>query len=720
MKNVITLLWIILILVLPLSGNELPLSESVEIKTYNDQYNQVFLLPVLIKKGTTYEIEDRMVHLHIGPQKFRAYQEKNRIHEDKDYFLKVFVSVVLTDAEENVSEEFESYLNFEYCEDSEGRLFWDHAGEERADRAGRTFDQDHPLTVEDAYLEVTVNVTGFASSLYSCIPGYDLYCNSDSDCLFYMDFLTLQIVVDYASAQEEINSLFEDASEHAGFAAALYERGEFEKARDEYQDAKAIYDQLGDVERSDDVQEQINTCISYIDGFEYFSDGMRTFEKAKGTGDYQEAMQEYEEAQSYFETAQAEFDEADDTAQYDECQLWIDRCTDEIDNLKEVGTLRTRLIIIIVVIAVLVGGGLVIKQIGKRKAEGEEGFPLQVQNAETGEVATIRVSEFNKIGKVRQLAGTKLGIVPSEMLFREKACPPDRTVEECGLREGAVAVIVPLGKKAKPRPEPEVKPRPEVKPQEEPELRGVPEVPEIPEVAPPAEVKPEKEPRIILKDQVISIGKSPMTIGRGKSADIHIPDPERLVSRIHARVYTDERGQYWIEDNNSKNGTFIYKDGEYKKIKKWALHDGDTIVLCYDLEGKREITLTFQGRGRPEREMDRKTRIASAKGKVKAELIIQGEPHELIKEMTTIGRGESADIHIPDPERLVSRIHARVYRDKEGQYWIEDNNSKNGTFIYKDGEYKKIKKWALYHGDTIGLAYDPSTGPQVTLQFKKR
>ncbi|MBU7009165.1 MAG: FHA domain-containing protein [Theionarchaea archaeon] len=712
MKNVITLLWITLILVLPLSGNELPLSESVEIKTYNDQYSQVFLLPVLVKKGTTYEIEDRMVHLHIGPQKFRAYQEKNKIYEDKDYFLKVLVSVVLTDAEENVSEEFESYLNFEYCEDSEGRLFWDHAGEERADRAGQTFDQDHPLTVEDAYLKVTVNVTGFASSLYSCIPGYDLYCTSDSDCLFYMDFLTLQIVVDYASAQEEINSLFEDASEHAGFAAALFERGEFEKARDEYQDAKGIYDQLGDVERSDDVQEQIDTCTSYIDGYEYFSDGMRTFEKAKGTGDYKEAIQKYEEAQSHFETAQAEFDEVDDTAQYDECQLWIDRCTDEIDNLKEVGTLRTRLTIIIIAIAVLVGGGLVIKQVGKRKAEeAEEGFTLRVQNAETEEVATIRVNEFDKIGKVRQLAGTKLGIMPSEMLFREKACLPDKTVEECGLREGAVAVIVPLGKEVKLKPK--LEPKLEVPPQEKPELR------EALEVTPPSEAKPEKEPRIILKDQVISISKSLMTIGRGESADIHIPDPERLVSRIHARVYRDERGQYWIEDNNSKNGTFIYKDGEYKKIKKWALHDGDTIVLCYDPEGEGEVTLTFQGRGRPEREMDRKTRIARAEMKFKAELIIQGKPHQLIKEITTIGRGESADIHIPDPERLVSRIHARVYRDERGQYWIEDNNSKNGTFIYKDGEYKKIKKWALYHGDTIGLAYDPSTGPQITLQFKK-
>jgi pSer/pThr/pTyr-binding forkhead associated (FHA) protein len=48
--------------------------------------------------------------------------------------------------------------------------------------------------------------------------------------------------------------------------------------------------------------------------------------------------------------------------------------------------------------------------------------------------------------------------------------------------------------------------------------------------------------------------KPRMVIGRGRDVDISIPD--LLVARLHARI-TQERGEYWIEDLGSVNGTLV-------------------------------------------------------------------------------------------------------------------------------------------------------------------
>jgi len=44
----------------------------------------------------------------------------------------------------------------------------------------------------------------------------------------------------------------------------------------------------------------------------------------------------------------------------------------------------------------------------------------------------------------------------------------------------------------------------------------------------------------------------------------------------------------------------------------------------------------------------------------------------------TIGRGPECDIILPD--RVVSRLHAHIDR-RDGEYFIIDNDSKNGTFV---------------------------------------
>lgn len=77
------------------------------------------------------------------------------------------------------------------------------------------------------------------------------------------------------------------------------------------------------------------------------------------------------------------------------------------------------------------------------------------------------------------------------------------------------------------------------------------------------------------KDKVIkevnNLNK-PITIGRGIDNVIRIDNP--AVSKYHARI-TKEQDQFFIEDLNSTNGTYINE----KSINRLALRDEDEITI---------------------------------------------------------------------------------------------------------------------------------------------
>ncbi|KYK35565.1 MAG: FHA domain-containing protein [Theionarchaea archaeon] len=99
-------------------------------------------------------------------------------------------------------------------------------------------------------------------------------------------------------------------------------------------------------------------------------------------------------------------------------------------------------------------------------------------------------------------------------------------------------------------------------------------------------------------------------------------------------------------------------------------------------------------------------------------ILFRDQVFSLTKDFMTIGRGKKANIQIEDPKEVINPVHVGIKKDDQGQYWIIDNDSRNGTYIFSNGQYRKITKWALYNGDVFALCYNPSRGPYVTLQFR--
>jgi len=77
------------------------------------------------------------------------------------------------------------------------------------------------------------------------------------------------------------------------------------------------------------------------------------------------------------------------------------------------------------------------------------------------------------------------------------------------------------------------------------------------------------------------------------------------------------------------------------------------------------------------------------------------ESFELTRARMTIGRSEEADIVIPEP--LVSRIHAKIKRTRQGRWIIVDLGSRNKTFLND----RRIKAHLLNNNDSLHLAQVP-------------
>ena len=115
--------------------------------------------------------------------------------------------------------------------------------------------------------------------------------------------------------------------------------------------------------------------------------------------------------------------------------------------------------------------------------------------------------------------------------------------------------------------------------------------------------------------------------------------------------------------------------------------------------------------------------VLGKKRKVKKEMQIGRDHKSCDKHCTKRGFGRPPDIGILDPERYLSKHHARVSKDRKGRCWIEDLGSLNGTAMSHDGggSYRRIpefKRQPLTDGDVVALVYKRGKGPYMTIAFK--
>ena len=124
---------------------------------------------------------------------------------------------------------------------------------------------------------------------------------------------------------------------------------------------------------------------------------------------------------------------------------------------------------------------------------------------------------------------------------------------------------------------------------DEPEVVEEPKVEEKPEPKPkPVEKKQEKAPRYAklvlvrkLDGEVVKISKKDFVIGKSKYSDYQVTK-NNTVSRSHVVAHKRNDGSLTIEDNESKNGTFL--DGErlepHEEVK---LKDGMSLRLSDEI-----------------------------------------------------------------------------------------------------------------------------------------
>lgn len=194
---------------------------------------------------------------------------------------------------------------------------------------------------------------------------------------------------------------------------------------------------------------------------------------------------------------------------------------------------------------------------------------------------------------------------------------------------------------------------------------------------------------VILVSLAMTSGCEPVFIGRSRECAMRVPIDESSVSGRHAQLFW-KRGKLYIEDAGSRNG--VFHNGE-QVLKPVRVNAKDIFVL-----GNCQIFISQVEKD------DTKT----AKRCHKLEFINGDRAGSTIdikpksdKSEFSIGLDPSCEIHLPDT--LVSRKHAILKVHDDGECWIEDLGSRNGTYV--NGEKLSSKERLLKNGDKITIAY---------------
>ena len=216
---------------------------------------------------------------------------------------------------------------------------------------------------------------------------------------------------------------------------------------------------------------------------------------------------------------------------------------------------------------------------------------------------------------------------------------------------------------------------------------------------------------------IIQIGRDP------QQCDV-VFDPLKwpMVSRVHAELRT-ENNRCFLVDKNSTQGTFLDQQAVTGPV---AVQSGSRIqfgelgpVLAVEITS--EITVSLQDKPSPVQQVDNAVakgqgsavanQALSAPGvkEIKVPLLIfekgisteRGSHLVLKPEGTILGRDAAADLVLEPGSMGVSRRHAEIRRNAQGQFQIADLNTTNGTLVNSE---VIARPTVLKDGDLIQLS----------------
>lgn len=184
-------------------------------------------------------------------------------------------------------------------------------------------------------------------------------------------------------------------------------------------------------------------------------------------------------------------------------------------------------------------------------------------------------------------------------------------------------------------------------------------------------------------------GCAAVLVGRSHDCALRAPADESSISGKHARIFW-KGSKLFIEDAGSRNGIF-YAGEQLTKPRRMRPDDLFAVGNCQIVV---EMALGDVGNGAKN---CHRLEYLNGDNAGKMVDIRPREGHDGF----TIGLDPGCDINLPD--MLVSRHHAVIKVNEDGECWIEDLGSRNGTYVH--GDKLCGKKRLLKDGDKITIAY---------------
>jgi len=162
-------------------------------------------------------------------------------------------------------------------------------------------------------------------------------------------------------------------------------------------------------------------------------------------------------------------------------------------------------------------------------------------------------------------------------------------------------------------------------------------------------------------------------LGRDPTLELSFDPDDDVVSAVHARVWRDADGSWWLEDLGSTNGTWL--NGRRMAAAE-PLRSGDRFTL-----GQRGPALRATVPGEPVR--TRVERAADAAPPVlKLRRVAGGEDLVALGAEILLGRAATCTIPLRTvADTVVSKRHATVAFDEAGAATVTDLHSRNGTYV---------------------------------------